>query len=735
MKPKFLFDARGGSIGDKGQIAIFVALIFQVLFVFFAMVVNVGMLVHQKINLQNSVDLAAYYGAMRQAEVLNAVSHINYQVRQAWKLMVFRYRHLGMSGDTINHPYDSLNKVMRAGGSIDQPFRGADGSNCPASFCINHPVFDIQEPWEYYCRDQCRGVTITLLGIPSVSGINFALAEGILGGLARSIENASRNLVDKTQKHCRNRSALNWFALARFIFAYKQEMKGRKQVLNRIANGLSAEPADFKDLDGQSARAGALNTLWRNLSYPNQEFIDQNSGGQNGGDFSFFNSLGTAQCSGTDGEDRIPPKWLNENFLKPLYVYLEGDCDGATQIGYSPKPVNTGSTQYAPRYQDGLDPAMVQQLMQLIADPSDITAAANRLWHTTVGYEKNPWCMAYVGVQATTQPKLPFNPFGNVKLTARSFAKPFGGRVGPWYYSKWPAGDKASRGGAADLVDRNLPPRVVSGEEPSDLNQDNLRADFSRYTGDNVGNKSTLTMGQISRGIWNRNLPPNQASWSHYGHLLAAGSDVSAIGNPGDVLAWNSGSNASVPLRELEVGFVIPDQFDITYYSIEPDFWRNYATRIQKRPDFASLAVRGDLGFRRGGGDVWETMTTIDQLQVGLGRSVYDYNNTLSYYIGKNRNPANAFVEALTSWHMNQPGDYSLVADRFGNCPEAAVIPKDSTSVDMAVPGNCLAGGRTGYSVKLVDGEFLQGSNLELGGQGQTGPLQNPWAEENLPRQ
>lgn len=699
------------------------------------MVVNVGMLVHQKINLQNSVDLAAYYGAMRQAEVLNSVAHINYQVRQAWKLMVWRYRHLGMSGDTVNHPYDSLNKVMRAGGTVDQPFRGADGAQCPASFCINHPVFDIQEPWEYYCRDMCKGVRITLLGVPSESGINFGLAEGILGGLARSIENASRNLVDKTQKHCRNRSALNWFALARFIFSYKQEMKGRKQVLNRLANGLSAGTTDFKDLDGDSARTGALNTLFRNLSYPNQEYIDQNSGGKNGGQFAFFNSLGSAQCGGTEGEDRVPPKWLSEVFLKPVYMYLEGDCDGATQIGYAPKPVNLGSTTYQPKYQDGLDGAMVQQLMRLIADPSDINAPANRLWHTTSGYEKNPWCMAYVGVEASTSPKIPFNPFGNVKLTARSFAKPFGGRVGPWYHSKWAAGAMSSRGGAADMVDRNLPPRVISGEEPGNITEDNYRADFSRYVGDNIGNKSTLTMGQISRGIWNRNLPPQQASWSQYGHLLASGSDVSAVGNPGDVLAWNSANNTSVPLRELEVGFVLPDQFDISYYSIEPDFWRNYATRIQKRPDFATLQVRGDLGFRAGGGAPWDSMTIIDQLQVGLGRSVYDYNNTLSYYIGKNRAPANAFVEALTSWHMKQPGDYSLVADRFGNCPEGAIIPKDATSTDMAVPGNCLGGGRTGYSVKLVDGEYLQGTNLELGGAGMVGPLMNPWAEENLKQQ
>ena len=56
---------------QKGQISIFAILIFPVLFMIFAMSINITLVVHDKINLQNSVDLAAYYGAMKQAEMLN----------------------------------------------------------------------------------------------------------------------------------------------------------------------------------------------------------------------------------------------------------------------------------------------------------------------------------------------------------------------------------------------------------------------------------------------------------------------------------------------------------------------------------------------------------------------------------------------------------------------------------------------------------------------------------------
>src|SRR5688500_17817747 len=85
---------------QKGQVAIFVALIFQVVFVFFALMINVGLLIHHKINLQHSTDLAAYYGTMKQAEQFNAIAHINFQMRQAWKLLTWRYRVLGTFGFT-----------------------------------------------------------------------------------------------------------------------------------------------------------------------------------------------------------------------------------------------------------------------------------------------------------------------------------------------------------------------------------------------------------------------------------------------------------------------------------------------------------------------------------------------------------------------------------------------------------------------------------------------------------
>src|SRR5271154_58170 len=58
---------------------------------FFAFVVNTGMLVNAKINLQNAADLAAYSGAAVQARQLTTAAYLNYEMRRQYKKFLFRY--------------------------------------------------------------------------------------------------------------------------------------------------------------------------------------------------------------------------------------------------------------------------------------------------------------------------------------------------------------------------------------------------------------------------------------------------------------------------------------------------------------------------------------------------------------------------------------------------------------------------------------------------------------------
>ena len=710
-----------GEMGGRGQVAIFAALIFQVLFVFFAMIVNVGLLVHHKINLQNSVDLAAYYGAMKQAEVLNAIGHANYQIRQSWKLMAFRYRGIGMSGNQkLDAPFNPVTKTLGPSAAIDAPYV------CPASFCISYMAFKMMDKDENYCKEMCNGQHITLPGQPFGASLLSGLVMAALPSIAAQVDMVSAIANQKVKEQCRKASNLSWYTLGRFIFAFKNDVANRKRIINRLANSISNDTSDLTDLDGESVKAGVRETLYRNLTYQNQASLGAATGGGDGS-FDIYNGLGASGCSGTKDDEGTPPKWLSEIFAKPIYAYHDGVCDGLNnQVDFVIKLLNVIGSQNDPANIAALDASLVDFIHQYSLDPLNFDSAQARLYHTTLGYEKNPWCMAYVRVKATAKPKIPFSPFSGVTLTATSYAKPFGGKIGPWFYKTWPASADASAGGVADQTDPILPPRVRPGEQNVNANDDFLRVDHSRYIGDQVGVKSTMTMGRFGQAIFKKYDPMagQQIDLLWWNHLLDATADVNSPSSHGDILAWDTTLNVLPDIRKVEIGAIIPDQFDLANYSIEPFWWRAYAIRIQKRSDFSSTHVRGDLGYRKDGPGPLASYSIKDQMAESLPDDAMDYG-TLTYFAGRNVDPKDAFTELLTSWHNKAPGDYDLVPARFGKCYQGGALLGGPQETDRAVPGNCIAGGRVGYSVKLEDEQHLIGTQ-EIGGMGISGKIKNP---------
>lgn len=74
---------------ESGQILVLMSLLVTTLIVLLGMVVSVGHLVQSKINLQNSVDLAAMSGASWQARFENALGLVNFRMRQNYKWLLF----------------------------------------------------------------------------------------------------------------------------------------------------------------------------------------------------------------------------------------------------------------------------------------------------------------------------------------------------------------------------------------------------------------------------------------------------------------------------------------------------------------------------------------------------------------------------------------------------------------------------------------------------------------------
>ena len=93
MKKRGDFRQKPQSI--RGQISVMVGVMITTFILFFAFVINTGMLVNAKINLQNAADLAAYAGASVQARQLTQISYLNYEMRRQWKKFLFRIYVLG----------------------------------------------------------------------------------------------------------------------------------------------------------------------------------------------------------------------------------------------------------------------------------------------------------------------------------------------------------------------------------------------------------------------------------------------------------------------------------------------------------------------------------------------------------------------------------------------------------------------------------------------------------------
>ncbi|MFS4458796.1 Tad domain-containing protein [Bdellovibrio sp. HCB2-146] len=721
----------------KGQVALFVALIFQILFLFFAMVINVGLLVHHKINLQNSVDLAAYYGAMKQAEGMNAIAHTNYQIRQSYKLLAWRYRMIGSAGEFRAHPYSkSTHQFQMSTDDIvtDTPGPQKNFQEAPA-FCITYVPFKGMPPNENTCKDMANRSGITVFNAPPL----IAGHQVFSGAIRRASEVWRDNLTQR----CKLAGSYNYYMLGKFVVAFNVDQGERMYLISLLSQGLSYKQDDFYDIDGSLVSEGIANTLKKNLTSAN-----------NNSDLAFkvYNSLGADGCNAMGGGDKdLPAQWLTPIKIYPGFSYIDNECPDMTggRINTVSKEL-TGNLSdkktSAPNYWDEMTFANdIRQLSGFIGYRSNL----NDTYNFSLGVEKNPWCMAYVGVSATAKPKIPFSPFGGVTLKARAFYKPFGGRIGPWYKETWPKGSKFSSVG--DKMDKLAPPRVSDIASLQTANQKEeekaVRAvNHSRFVGDRYGLKTLKMLGFYGKAIYEmdpgwRNMfatgandsyvtssdlyegstAPNFADWDDIPFNFSKGS--------GDILAWDSATNAPSKMRNLELMAVLPDPFDMAYYSIEPDFYRNYYTRIRDGflagPGKAFVAsgkvLRPDIGYHKGfksGQYNLEEFSIKDQYRAISDSGMQDVVEKEFTFLSKD------WRNVLTGWVGKDLLDYSLDTQRFGKC-------LDSEEPNPATAGNCVVGGTTGYSVKMVSSSYLRSEIRNLGGEGASGTIINPPPDDN----
>lgn len=659
--------------------AVFVALIFQVLFVFFAMAINVGLVVHDKINLQNSVDLAAYYAAQRQAEWLNVIAHQNYQIRQSFKLMTWRYRVLGTMGLVETNP---PHPAYRPNQVSDRPYAEAVTPMACASY---RPVWqDIAEGEDSLCKQKN-------LNIPQITVAPVIAAFNPINAIYAQF---ARRMQERINETCNSYGGYNYLYVNLIKFLYRQDQFRLKQSILAIAENLARPAQQMLDLNGATVYQGANKTFLKNLTYENTASItDPNNA------ITIYNSI----------EGRRPDEWLNEIKVNLTMYYRDVDtssgCRGLNKLAFQ-----------TPQRNEGL--ALIQRILGITAEESQNLLAADppagSLARMSLGFEKNPWMRLYVGVKGVTRPRQLFFPFGDpVQFEAKAYASPFGGRIGPWYKERWPQGAPASDGREIDSL---LPPLVAGESNQVDPEQaDRLLPNYSRYLGDRLGLSSELAQAALI----------GQASMTGRLGSLAGAFD-SQQGSSPDILTWEGTPNSS--MRRFEIAAVSPDIFDSIFYSIEPNFGRTYLPKLRalagalQIPDNAF--PRGDLGSHDGSSEL-AGFSVKDQMalagaQLGGGgflNSGQSIHRPDAFWFLRDR------AHLLTSWvHNDVVADFSEFPEaRYGKCEEW------DDEYKTKIPGSCLySGGRTGYSVKIISGNFLRADGVQYGGKDQRGALLNP---------
>jgi hypothetical protein len=801
---------------ERGQVAIFVALIFQVVFVFFALLINVGLLVHHKINLQHSTDLAAYYGAMKQAEQMNAIAHINFQMRQAWKLLTWRYRVFGtfgfIQGGGVSQQFPFNQRVPSGSGftfngSLGQaptnlsnayrngPNSGPNVTNCAnlgnpslqltgggfmgiqdiPFFCVGHEGIYNWTKGESLCRLSCDmflGANV-INAIPTVNSASTLTNPNLSGAINTTIGSANATI----QTACQNLGPVGAKLLTKFLIAYQAEETYRSETIKMLAANLSEDVGRTVDLDGSLIIDGSRRTFQNNLTGANFTGLDQSAS------FRAYNGLSNQRCKFVNGNTGGSYEFLKKIEFKLVNYFLH-TCEvtggsAPASFDYEPKSL------FKPGAPNSIETSLTTTTGAVSLNQEEIDFLSSLLnpqnLHT-IGYEKNPNCVEYFAVRTYSEPTIPFLPLSKIRLEAAAVAKPFGGSIGPSFGKTWSIGDERSV--YADSVpdsriDPALPRRDFDPNDAADIKKSvEYQPNFGLYVGDHLGLRSLDYLATYHSMLANRDIknytgksyesvvniqnkisspspnnPNNPNVWPAFDNWK----DISSIQTDArgfDSLA--SDASAQAGMRAIEITAIVPNQFDVTYYSIDPDFFNNYYIKIYKNftairnaagnnVNLTANQVRADFGAYGMDGTTTpvndpplttKSFSVKDQIYlkniVLRDRPKQAPTVTIPSTTGPNYTDflnflVNYQTSLLTGWTFlrfndyntfpGQPVDKSANTMTFGQCddpwnkttsspnPTADSnfhSPMNSNADNPPVPGNCVTGGRTGYSVKLV---------------------------------
>jgi len=198
------------SRNEQGQLSIFLGISMLIVVTFIAFIVNIGLFVKAKINLQNAVDASAWSGAAVQARQLSNIGYLNWEMRNIYKEWMFKYYVLGhLSLNKTNLEFNESQQETAGRMSFRRNNFGKPGQSFfdPKSFDkYNSPSICIAFDSENNICDTYR-----VPGLPRFETLGDP-------GVSEHHEAALNKIVSEKSKDCTDRSKLN--ASVANIWAY-----------------------------------------------------------------------------------------------------------------------------------------------------------------------------------------------------------------------------------------------------------------------------------------------------------------------------------------------------------------------------------------------------------------------------------------------------------------------------------------------------------------------------------
>lgn len=429
---------------NRGQLSIFMGITLVIVMGMLAFIINIGLFVKAKINLQNATDAAAFAGAATQARQLTNIAYANWELRNTYKEWMFKYYVLGQLGLI---PYNLKDSNISGKASVNfilptPPISGItdfDKYNIP-SICIHNnsktnicPIY-------------------ALPGIPRFPAIGVA-------GISEIHEAFVNRLVEEKGKDCSRRSKANF--LTALTWAYGSgtdtmpeaplvatnrpgawpealELAFRIRNLEMIMN---RPPVNEITLDNVQSFQGQADEIGFN-ERPMKAFWSayRNLGGGVYKDNNTKSSGAVEELSRYLKLTELAPQPFTANpnsvsgFLIPTTFVYPGSSGSALQKHYVDlqlMPVNL-ATMFS-TFVDTTNKNVGMDGVEMEAT-CGISKSALPVPGYIMGFNKNPEVMTYYAVKAESKFIGLFYPLSDrsgIKLTAYAAAKPFGGRIGP----------------------------------------------------------------------------------------------------------------------------------------------------------------------------------------------------------------------------------------------------------------------------------------------------------------